>query len=76
MPFRRVLLGALDSTVEELLRQPAGVPAGPDFEALADRLATEFAATASPNHQSLPEPNHQSLPDEALTREGIYVDHP
>ncbi len=65
---RQVLLKAVDSTVEDLLRRPTSRPSESDFEALADRLANEFAATTSPNHRA--------LTDEAVTREGIYGDHP
>lgn len=66
--IRRVLLQAIDSTIEKLLRLSAKATPVPDFEALADRLAEEFAATAGPDHRP--------LPDDAVTREGIYGDHP
>ena len=66
--MRRVLLQAIDSTIEKLLRLSAKAPSVSDFEALADRLAEEFAATAGEDHRSLPE--------HAMTREGIYGDHP
>lgn len=39
-----------------------------DFEALADQLADELEAARGPNARP--------LPDEAMTREGIYGDHP
>ena len=65
---REVLLGAIDSTVEDLLSSPSRKLAEPDFEMLADRLAESFART-SPS-------NHRPLSDEAVTREGIYGDHP
>ncbi len=65
--MRRVLLQAIDSTIEKLLRLSAGPAPVSDFEALADSLADEFAATAGPDHRP--------LPAEAMTREGIYRDH-
>ncbi len=66
--IRQVLLKAVESTIERLLDRPTLTPSEPDFEVLADRLAEGFAATASPDHRP--------LPDEAVTREGIYGDHP
>ncbi len=66
--MRRVLLEAIDSTIERLLRLSARSKPVSDFEALADSLAAKFAATAQPDHRPLPE--------EAVTREGIYGDHP
>ena len=65
--MRRVLLQAIDSTIEKLLNLSAEVTRTPDFEALADSLAEEFAATAAPDHRP--------LSDKAVTREGIYGDH-
>ncbi len=66
--MRRVLLEAIDSTIEKLLRLSSNSKPVSDFEALADSLAEEFASTAAPDHRH--------LPDEAVTREGIYGDHP
>lgn len=65
---RQVLLKAIDATVEKLLNRTVGTRAALDYERLADRLAEDFAATASPEHRS--------LSDDAMTREGIYGDHP
>ena len=65
--MRQVLVQAIDSTIEKLLHLSADATAGSDFEALADRLAEEFAASAVSDHQP--------LPDEAVTREGVYGDH-
>lgn len=64
---RALLLEAVGSTVEGLV-PPNRPSAGADFEALTERLVDLFAATR-PSGQ-------QSLPDEALSREGIYSDHP
>ena len=66
--MRRVLLQAMDSTIEKLLHLSARTTPVSDFEALADKLAEEFGATAAPDHQP--------LSAEAVTREGIYGDHP
>ncbi len=66
--MRRVLHQAIESTVEKLLRLGAKARPVADFEALADRLAKQFAATGGPDHRP--------LSDEAVTRAGIYGDHP
>ena len=66
--MRQVLLQAIESTIENLLRLSAEATSAPDFEALADRLAERFAASTTSDHRP--------LPDEAMTREGIYGNHP
>jgi antitoxin ParD1/3/4 len=64
----KVLAAAVRPTVEMLLGAPAEDLTDEEFEELADRLADEAAILLGPN---VPK-----LPDEALTREGIYGDHP
>jgi hypothetical protein len=61
---REVLLQAVDSTVEGLLRSPdrQQTSAG-DLSALLDKIAAEFR-------------DAPVLSDEALSRAGIYSDHP
>ncbi len=66
--MRRVLLEAVDSTIEKLLRLSAQSELESDFETLTDRLVETFAAGTGPDHRP--------LPDEAVTRDGIYGDHP
>ncbi len=66
--MRSVLLQAIDSTIEKLLRLSVEATPVQDFEALADNLAEQFAATAAADHRP--------LPNEAMTRESIYGDHP
>ncbi len=66
--MRQVLVQAIDSTIEKLLRLGAKTTPASNFEALADRLAEKFAATAGPDRRP--------LSAEAVTREGIYGDHP
>ena len=65
---RQLLMEAVEPTVAVLLRETTAEVADEEFEALADELAAEWAAAADP--EALP------LPDEALTRAGIYRDHP
>lgn len=59
---RTVLLEAVDSTVEGLLHTPAQPKPG-QLSALLDKIAAEFR-DAPP------------LSDEAVSRTGIYADHP
>ena len=66
--IRQILLQALDSMVEKLLGQAQAEPHEVDYEALADQLASSFAATAHADHRPLSE--------HAMTRQGIYGDHP
>lgn len=58
----------VDSAVEALLQPPSQKQAKPDFQTLADRLTERFAASNRPDHRP--------LPDDAVSREGIYADHP
>ena len=60
---REVLLQAVDSTVQELLGSSARQTKTRDLSALLDEIATILK-------------DAPVLPDEALTREGIYGDHP
>ncbi len=52
--MRRVLLEAIDATIERLLRLSARSKPVSDFEALADSLATKFGATAAPDQRLHP----------------------
>jgi len=63
---REVLTQALEETVTKLMQLPAPKPQEVDFETLSDELAKAFTAS----------PGHRPLPAAALTREGIYGDHP
>ncbi|NJL27539.1 MAG: hypothetical protein HC897_06390 [Thermoanaerobaculia bacterium] len=65
---RQLLFQAVDSAVERLLQRLSRKPAKPDFQTLADRLAERFAASNRPDHRP--------LTDDAVSREGIYADHP
>lgn len=60
---RQVLLQAVDATVPELLERPAQQLGPDEFRALLDSLAADFAAAPG-------------LSDEAVSRAGIYGDHP
>lgn len=60
---REVLLQAVDSTVETLLRPSAHPPESGKLSALLDNLASEL-------HDA------PALSDEAVSRAGIYADHP
>ncbi len=61
---RRLLADALAPIVESLLRQPAAPANCADFSANLDRLVAEARG-------DLP-----ALSDQAVSREGIYGDHP
>jgi hypothetical protein len=63
---RQLLIDALAPTVEALLQAP-DLP-DDEWEAVAARLADELAACVGPDAPT--------LPDEALSRAGIYEDHP
>ena len=65
---RQLLVAALAPTVEALLQEPARELVEAEFEALADQLAEELAASLGPNVPS--------LSDDAVSRAGIYEDHP
>ncbi len=61
---KRLLADALAPIVETLLHQPVGPPSSAEFQAKLDRLVTEAG-------KDLP-----VLSDHAVSREGIYGDHP
>jgi antitoxin ParD1/3/4 len=65
---RQLLADALAPTVEALLRQTPEQLSNAEFEALADQLADESAAYI--------ESNAPVLSDYAVSRAGIYEDHP
>lgn len=60
---REVLLQAVDSTVEALLHTSAPPPEADRLSVLLDQLASELREAPA-------------LPDEAVSRAGIYADHP
>jgi plasmid stability protein len=60
---REILRQAVDSTVEELLRAPGHRPQADVLTAVLDKIAAEFR-------------DAPALPDEAVSRAGIYADHP
>ncbi len=60
---RQVLLQAVDVAVSKLLDEPASQLGSAEFEALLDTLAADFASSPA-------------LSDEAVSRAGIYGDHP
>lgn len=65
---RRLLAEALTPTVEALLREKSEELMEEEFEAASDRLADELTASTGPKTPL--------LSDEAVSREGIYADHP
>ncbi|MBM4045507.1 MAG: hypothetical protein FJ279_10365 [Planctomycetes bacterium] len=65
--LRQLLAEALAPAVEMLLRTGADQLSDEEFEALADELANEGAASIAP-HAPL-------LSDYAVSRAGIYEDH-
>ena len=65
---QRLLAQALAPTVAALLQQTADELSNDEFEILADRLADELEASR-PRRAPL-------LSDFAMTRAGIYQDHP
>lgn len=66
--IRQLLADALVPTVDTLLQQVPEQLSEEDFEALADQLADELTACM--------EPNTPALSDYAVSRSGIYEDHP
>ena len=64
----RLLVEAFTPTVEALLRELPDALTNAEFEAVADQLADELTAYCGPNAPS--------LSDEAVSRAGIYEDHP
>jgi antitoxin ParD1/3/4 len=65
---RQILANALAPTVEALLRQPDNQMSDDEFEAVADMLADEWVARVKSNTPHLSE--------YAVSRVGIYEDHP
>jgi antitoxin ParD1/3/4 len=65
---RRLLEEALTPTVEALLRETPVELIDTEFEAVADQLVDELTASLGSNVPS--------LPDYAVSRAGIYGDHP
>ena len=65
---RQLLADSFAPTVEALLRQTPDQLSNEEFEALADQLADELAICIGPNAPA--------LSDYAVSRAGIYADHP
>jgi antitoxin ParD1/3/4 len=65
---RQVLTEAMTPLVEELLQQGGSELSDAEFEQLVDMLADRL-------QESLP-PNAPALSEYALSREGIYAEHP
>jgi antitoxin ParD1/3/4 len=65
---RRLLAEVLTPTIEALLQEMPADLTEAEFEAVADQLADELRADLGPNAPS--------LSDYAVSREGIYEDHP
>lgn len=65
---RRLLTEALTPTIEALLREKSEELTDEEFEAVSDQLADELAASLGPQKPL--------LSDDAVSREGIYADHP
>jgi antitoxin ParD1/3/4 len=65
---RHLLVEAFAPTVEALLRALPEALTDAEFEAVADQLADKLLACRGPNAPS--------LSDEAISRTGIYEDHP
>ncbi len=61
---KRLLADALAPAVETLFSRPVGPPSSTQFKATLDRLVTEAGEDLPP------------LSDQAVSREGIYGDHP
>jgi antitoxin ParD1/3/4 len=66
--MRRLLVEAFTPTVEALLRELPDTLTDTEFEAVADQLAEELTASRRPNALA--------LSDYAVSRAGIYEDHP
>lgn len=66
--MRQLLADAFAPTVEALLQQTPNQMNEDEFEAVADSLADEFAASLKSNTPA--------LSDYAVSRAGIYEDHP
>jgi antitoxin ParD1/3/4 len=65
---RQILADVFAPTVEALLRQKSTQMSDDEFEAVADKLADEWAASVKPNAPA--------LSDYAVSRAGIYGGHP
>lgn len=65
---RQLLADALAPTVDALLQETLEQLSEDEFETYADRLADELAAHI--------EPHAPALSDYAISRAGIYEDHP
>ena len=65
---RRLLVEVLTPTVETLLQEMPAELTEAEFEATADQLADTLTAGLGPNAPS--------LSDYAVSRKGIYEDHP
>ena len=65
---QRMLADAFAPTVAAMLNEAAPPLSDAEFEALADQLADEWEADGGPKGIV--------LSDEAISREGIYGDHP
>jgi len=65
---RRLVVEVLTPTVEALLQEPPAELTDAEFEAVADHLADELTVSLGPNVPS--------LSDYAVSRAGIYEDHP
>ena len=65
---RRLLVAVLTPTVETLLQEMPAELTEAEFEVTADQLADALAADL--------DPNAPSLSDYAVSRKGIYEDHP
>lgn len=65
---RRLLAEVLTPTVEAMLQEMPGELTEAEFEAVADQLADGLLADLGPNAAA--------LSDYAVSREGIYEDHP
>ncbi len=65
---RRLLVDTLTPTVEALLRELPDRLTDAEFEAVADQLADELTTCRGPHAPA--------LSDRAVSRAGIYEDHP
>jgi antitoxin ParD1/3/4 len=65
---RRLLVEVLTPTVEALLQETPAELTNAEFEAMADQLTDELTTSLGPHVPS--------LSDYAISRAGIYEDHP
>ena len=66
--MHRLLVEAITPTVEALLRELPDALTNTEFEAMADQVADELTACRRPNAPG--------LSNYAVSRAGIYEDHP